>query len=1460
MKNLFFLLAVLLAPVLANAQGILYENIALGNSAGTAKVLAGATVRVCTAGDATVPCTPVTIYSDVALATVKANPFSTDQNGNYSFYSAPGVKYKIQISSPNFTTVTHDYVLVAVAELAETCLASDQVGATAGAKWLACYNALPSTGGTIGMNLSGAQTIATDVFVAATAKNVHTVWPEGQYSFTLSTTFPANITNELKAGAQWTAPTGVTVTVKGPFLGTKSKHFTLTGTGKVQFTGQTTSINSNFSNPELDVAWWGYDCTTNTSANDTAIQAVADSLVNGGVIKGLAGDCLSNFPTLTNQGDWIIFKGHGRWRLKTPITTIPRLAFIGEGSASTALRQVAAYWAITSDNSGSYSAWTTPLVKHNNAGPLYISHVAFTHSTSNPNAPTFQCVNGSSVNVDNAMFTNDNSTNAASDAVEIDGCFWLWFNQVNTSTGASAAGAVNYDLVMTGASTQATGLVFISNSQMNGSGLRFAGTRSMSGFGNTTVTNSTLESAVVSGVIFDRTNNVSPDLIKFDGFTNADATAGTVAIECTGTRTLAANDPIRGIRIVHDEGFTLACAGEQVEITMDNGPVFTGNFSPGTDQRRWALTNFGALDQRWLYSGGTFAPSWTPFAAPQAVPNQDPTTWAAYTNTTGETPTITTGVKAPDGSMTAARMECATTTCGKYVDQSITFATGDWIVWGGWTRSNDSTKAVTQEVYWWQAVSGCVETTHDSGLTAYSSGEMSSINERRRAGNTIGWYPITNIAKVTNAVSNPCTIRFRMEQNNTQPTERWKPFFMVIPASAGVPDGDVVRAWRAGAFNNIYTGAGANNVVGNPEAKHVFANINNILFVDGVKYAQTAAGINAAIAAATTDQIVEVPPVLSTLALGATTITVDKRIHLKLGTNQYTSTADPAISISVDGARVSGAGMLSTKISNSTSTANTLKVGQGVDDVIVEDLWLDAAGKTIDEANFHQGNCLLAGEGGGSDAASTAILRLTVQRIYCTDGNNGVVLRYAQDSAVLDSVFNFSHAALAQVLVINGSKNRVSNNAFRDSGGTTNAVYVRGLNAAADVEPVGIVVSNNTIQGTYAFEGINTSGQYGSIVGNTIGVTSAGANSAGIAVFMPATAAVAHTASQAHHNTVSGNTILIAGTGGAGVYGIATVDNGSTGPYGANDNVITNNTVTVAGGHGIAALASCVRNAVSNNRIQITSGTSKDGILSEGVDTIITGNFVSGATGNGISLAQTAGYGDRAVIAQNIVTGSAGDNIVIGANAGDNATVVGNSSTAATGRGISVSASSGTGIVVVGNNSFSNGAADILPTVANSGNGINGLISLLNVSSYNGIATVSNGVPAEYATVDLTGQGAAISATTIYAVPASGAGQYRVCFNAKVTQAATTSSVLGGTNGFQLVYTDQDDSVVTTTVAGHPFNSTTANLALNTDQALYNGCLFVNAKASTNIQYQIDYTSVGATPMQFNLHVILEKL
>ena len=139
------------------------------------------------------------------------------------------------------------------------------------------------------------------------------------------------------------------------------------------------------------------------------------------------------------------------------------------------------------------------------------------------------------------------------------------------------------------------------------------------------------------------------------------------------------------------------------------------------------------------------------------------------------------------------------------------------------------------------------------------------------------------------------------------------------------------------------------------------------------------------------------------------------------------------------------------------------------------------------------------------------------------------------------------------------------------------------------------------------------------------------------------------------------------------------------------------------------------------------------------------------------------------------------------------------------------------------------------------------------ITTYNQIATVSNGVPSELAKVDLVTQSAAITATTLYAVPSTGAGMYRVTWVATITTAGTTS-VLGGTNGFQVSFVSPTDSV---TKADSPTTPTIS--AANSTGTSISGCQVVYAKASTNIQYAFGYTSTGTT-MVYELHIKCECL
>jgi hypothetical protein len=119
--------------------------------------------------------------------------------------------------------------------------------------------------------------------------------------------------------------------------------------------------------------------------------------------------------------------------------------------------------------------------------------------------------------------------------------------------------------------------------------------------------------------------------------------------------------------------------------------------------------------------------------------------------------------------------------------------------------------------------------------------------------------------------------------------------------------------------------------------------------------------------------------------------------------------------------------------------------------------------------------------------------------------------------------------------------------------------------------------------------------------------------------------------------------------------------------------------------------------------------------------------------------------------------------------------------------------------------------------------------------------------------VDAAAQVAAISATTLYTTAASGVGRYRVSYSAVITTAATSSSTLGGANGFQVIYTDNDTGTTLTTAAG-------PTSAANTIGTRVHGDVYVYAKASTALQYAFGYTSSGGTPMAYTIHTAVEFL
>ena len=131
-----------------------------------------------------------------------------------------------------------------------------------------------------------------------------------------------------------------------------------------------------------------------------------------------------------------------------------------------------------------------------------------------------------------------------------------------------------------------------------------------------------------------------------------------------------------------------------------------------------------------------------------------------------------------------------------------------------------------------------------------------------------------------------------------------------------------------------------------------------------------------------------------------------------------------------------------------------------------------------------------------------------------------------------------------------------------------------------------------------------------------------------------------------------------------------------------------------------------------------------------------------------------------------------------------------------------------------------------------------------NVSAY-----MTNATELTTDNVDLTAQAADIVSTNLVASPVS--GMYRVSVYLIVTQAATTSSELPPVT---ITWYDQNSNLAQSLVITP---SNTGNTTTTVQQA----SAFLSVNSSAAIKYSTSgYASVGATPMQFALHIRVEVL
>ena len=819
---------------------------------------------------------------------------------------------------------------------------------TAKATASSAHTALPSTGGVIYIAPgSTGITLSADPFTGMT-KNTHVIILPGTLTAAVSLTFPINVTVEILQGARIQANTGVTVTFQGSFKAPNTTVFTWSGTGAFRFGGQ---IGTGFDafTPRINVMWWGATNDGATDSSSAITAAFAANCTGGGTIE-MHGRFLSvTAPTFCSSvsNGTVTVEGSGQWIVRSQLVPRRRYTLLGRGSGfSGTIGPVQPQWTIQAN---SFASDVALVSMTDSGGALNFINVHLSH---NKNAPVFSGSATSALYFENVRFENS-STGTSADGVQLDGTFEAYFINCDSSTnGGGSTGPFAYDLQDTTATVPDTGIVHIIGGMIHNSCVRIGGDRAPTGVaGNLIMERVTLEGNNCSAtVLLDRSNNIYPQFVTLDGVTDADG-AGTSNFDCIGTPTVGG--VIRGLTIRHNEFATpigSGCSGQQVEYTVDTGHAFTGNMNPGTGQKIWKFTNYGPLDAQWLYAGGMAEPSWTPFAAASAIPNQASTSWSAYTEVSGNATTVTTGILDPFGGTAAGRMTCASGTCGKYVDENLTLAVGDWIAFGGWARSNDSAQALSAAAYGIEAVGGCATFDVGKGVNATQVDMSVEAHQHKRIGTSIDWFPLSRIVKVATSVSNPCTIRFTMTQESTRPTERYKPFKLVIPASASVSDGAIIRAWRAGAFNNIYSGAPANAVVGNAEAEHLISKLNRTKYIDGVKYPRTAAGINAAITDASAGQTIELTE--GTYTWNAT-VTVSKALRIKMPGGTFTATvADPGqttgalFNITANDVTIEGSGW-NTILKKTGATNQQALISSGaLDRITIRNLKMDG-----DEAN-----------------------------------------------------------------------------------------------------------------------------------------------------------------------------------------------------------------------------------------------------------------------------------------------------------------------------------------------------------------------------------------------------------------------------------------------------------------------------------------------------------------------------
>jgi hypothetical protein len=150
-----------------------------------------------------------------------------------------------------------------------------------------------------------------------------------------------------------------------------------------------------------------------------------------------------------------------------------------------------------------------------------------------------------------------------------------------------------------------------------------------------------------------------------------------------------------------------------------------------------------------------------------------------------------------------------------------------------------------------------------------------------------------------------------------------------------------------------------------------------------------------------------------------------------------------------------------------------------------------------------------------------------------------------------------------------------------------------------------------------------------------------------------------------------------------------------------------------------------------------------------------------------------------------------------------------------------------------------------------------GSLQLNLITSYGGNTTTKGGVPSVLATSFLTAQTSAIANhALVSSASAFAKGMWRISFVATQTRAGSAGTVLGGTTGFTITFTNANGDAVSKTTA---LSAPATGIGTSTSDTI-SGDFYGYAGASTNITYSFGYTAGGVTGGAFDIAVYAEYL